>query len=236
MNLPVWLIELGKITFIVIILSNVLLFGWLLLARLYRRWRFQKLKKGLISYLHLSDWYASLSPKERVLFKKYYDNVANVPTKVDRLTEADIYSASETSTQLLVMVAASSMMNGNYQFAERLLMKAGTEAQSPWEKQQVLLAFSYLYFKQRDQLTGARENSINYSEKAIKSIMRFGTSDAAPPTLPFDQLITLCVEDEKYQKAEATLGQAIDLFKIHHPEIAERYMRQKEELKTRLNS
>ncbi len=230
MGIPEWLKDLGKLVFTIILVSNILLLVWLLLARWYRRWKYQKLKKGLINYLGLTEWHSSLSVKEQNLFRKYYNSVSNVPSQVDRLTQADIYSASETPTQLLVMTAAGSMMENDYTFADKLLVKASSLADSPWEKQQVLLAFSYMYFKLRNQLTGARENCMNYSEKAIKNIERFGVSDHKPPTLPFDQLITIYEEEKNLEKAVETAKRAVDLFSRRHGNIAASYNKKREKL------
>ncbi len=236
MQFPDWMTETLKIAGGVILLSNITLVLWLLLARGFRKWRFHSLKKGLINFLGLTEWYKSLSLKEQIQFKKYYNNVANVPSTVDRLTEADIYSASETPSQLLVMVAASSMMQEDFTFADKILLKANSEANSPWEKQQVLLAFSYLYFKQRDQLSGARENCASYSEKAIKNIERFGVSDDIPPTLPFDQLITLSTEENNFEKATEVAQKAINLFTPRYLEIAARFKKQKGVLKKKIQT
>ncbi len=118
MTLPDWMSDTVKLAIVIVLLSNVTLFSWLLLARGFRKWRYHNLKRGLINFLGLTEWFSSLSLKEQIQFKKYYTNVANVPSMVDRLTEADIYSASETPSQLLIMVAASSMMQNNFTFAE----------------------------------------------------------------------------------------------------------------------
>jgi hypothetical protein len=234
MKLPDWLIDIGKLAIIIIVLSNILLFCWLITARLYRKWRIHKLKRGLINYLGLTDWFSSLTPKKQGLFKKYYANVANVPSTVDRLTDADIYSASETPSQLLVMIAASSMMNNDFTFADKLLLKANSEAKTPWEKQQVLLAYSFLFFKQRNQLSGARENCMIYSQKAIRSIERFGVSDDQPPTLPYDQLITLSEESKNYQKGIEITLKAINLFGRRHADISTRFAKKKKELEEKI--
>ncbi len=218
-----WITEFGKVALGIILLSNIMLFSWLVVSRWFKKVRIHRIKKGLINFLGLAEWHASLSPKEQALFKKYYNNVSKVPSTVDRLTEADIYSASETPAQLLVMVSASSMMHGDYTFAEKLLTRANSCARSPWEKQQVLLAFSYLFFKQRDQLSGAIENCIEYSEKAIKNIERFGISDDLPPTLPFDQLIAISEESEDYRKAAELAGKAAKLLGVRHKELSMRY-------------
>jgi len=236
MNLPDWIIKSGKLAIVIVILSNVMLFSWLLLARWLRKWKFHNLKKGLINFLGLTDWYSSLSAKEQVLFKKYYNNIAKIPAMADRLTKADIYSASETPSQLLVMVAASSLMNNDFAFAEKILLKAKSEVESPWEKQQVFLAYSYLFFKQRDQLSGARENCVIYSEKAIRNIERYGVSDDMPPTLPFDQLITLSEEEKNFERAANFAQKAIDLFTPRYREIAMRYENQKKELEERIQA
>jgi hypothetical protein len=222
--------DIGIILLIIIVASNVLLFTWLVLARWYHRWKYNKLKRGLINYLGLTEWYDGLSAKEQGEFRKYYTNIANVPSTVDRLTDADIYSASETPSQLLVMVSAGSIMDNNYLLANKLLLKANSEATTPWEKQQVLLAYSYLYFKQRNQLTGARANCISYSERAIRNIERFGVSDDVPPTLPFDQLIALNEEAGDFGKAAEVAAKAATLFRARHKEIAVRYEKKKEEL------
>ncbi len=108
------------------------------------------------------------------------------------------------------------------------------ETKSPWEKQQVLLAFSYLFFKQRDQLSGARENCVNFSEKAIRNIERFGVSDDTPPTLPFDQLIALSKEDKNYKHAAEVASKAINLFTPRYNGIATRYRKQKKELEEKM--
>jgi hypothetical protein len=234
MSIPGWILDGAELALVVIVLSNILLLAWLLGARWYRRFRLNQLKGGLINYLGLSDWHASLSPREQALFRRYYNEVSNVPSQIDRLTDADIYSASETPAQLLVMVAASSMMNGDYGFAEKLLDKAGACTRSPWEKQQVLLACSYLFFKQRDQLSGARENCQNYSEKAIKNIERFGASDDLPPTLPYEQLITLNEEANDFRRAAEIAKRAADLFGPRHPELGRRFNRRREELLNRI--
>jgi hypothetical protein len=230
MEIPDWIKDLGKVVFTIIFVSNILLLAWLLAARWYRRWKYHKLKKGLINYLGLSEWHESLSTREQGLFKKYYTAVSNIPSQVDRLTQADIYSASETPTQLLVMTAAGGMMEKDFTFSEKLLFKASSLAHSPWEKQQVLLAYSYLFFKQRDQLSAARENCMNYSDKAIKSIERFGVSDDKPPTLPFEQLITMHEERQDYQKAAEIAKRAVDLFSRRHRDIAIRFIKRREKL------
>ncbi len=235
MTLPDWMADIGIILLIIIVVSNVLLFTWLVLARWYHKWKFHKLKRGLISYLGLTDWYNGLSVKEKGEFKKYYSEIANVPSTVDRLTDADIYSASETPSQLLVMVSAGSIMDNNYLLANKLLLKANSMASTPWEKQQVLLAYSYLYFKQRNQLTGARTNCITYSERAIRNIERFGVSDDVPPTLPFDQLITLKEETGNFGEAAEIAAKAAKLFRSRHKDISTRYEKKRKELATRIN-
>ena len=233
MTLPDWMADIGIILLIIIVASNLLLFSWLVGARWYHKWKFHKLKKGLINFLGLTEWYDGLSIKEQGQFKKYYAHIANVPSTVDRLTEADIYSASETSSQLLVMVSAGSIMDNNYQLADKLLLKANSEAATPWEKQQVLLAYSYLFFKQRNQLTGARLNCVTYSERAIRNIERFGVSDDVPPTLPFDQLIALNEEAGDFGKASEVAAMAANLFRPRHKDISARYQKKKEELGSR---
>lgn len=234
MSLPDWIMSGARLAFGVVLLSNLLLLAWLLGSRWYHKRGINQLKGGLINYLGLSDWHAALPPREQSLFKRYYNEVSNIPAQIDRLTDAEIYSASETPTQLLVMVAAGSMMDADYGFAEKLLDKAATCTRSPWEKQQVLLACSYLFFKQRNQLSGARERCLYYSERAIKNIERFGATDDLPPTLPYEQLISLSEEANDLHRAAEIAGRAADLFGPRHPETGQRFVRRREELRNRI--
>jgi len=236
MSLPNWIVSSIQLALAVIVLSNVLLLVWLLGSRWYHRRGTGQLKGGLINYLGISDWHAALPLREQTLFKRFYNEVSNVPAQIDRLTHAEIYSASETPTQLLVMVAAGSMMSGNYGFAEKLLDKAATCTRSPWEKQQVLLAYAYLFFKQRDQLSGARQRCLYYSERAIKNIERFGASDDLPPTLPYEQLITLNEEGHDLRQAAEIAGRAAELFGPRHPDTGQRFIRRREEIEKRITT
>ncbi len=207
---------------IIIIASNLLLIMSIVFSKWFRRWRRTKRHKGLIDFLGLSEWFSNLAPEERELFKHYYARFTRTGEWVDSLTDGKIYSTSEKPSQLLWMVAASAVLNEDYRFAEKLLAKAQSLCETPWERQQVHVAYAYLYFKQKDLLAGARENCIHYCEGAIRNIEKYG-SPVNLPTLPFDHLITIYEEDRLIDKAREIILKAISLSGKRNPKLREQY-------------
>ncbi|MFQ6103774.1 MAG: hypothetical protein ACE5OP_05725 [Candidatus Glassbacteria bacterium] len=215
---------------IIVIASNVLLITSIILSKWFRRWKNRKLRRGLINYLGLSEWFSNLNPDEQDLFKLYYGQVAKSGEWVNSLTEGRIYSTSEKPARLLWIVAANAILNNSYQFAEKLLYKAQHSCQSPWERQQVHIAFAFLYFRQRDLLSDARENCIHHCEAAIRNIERYGSPENIP-TLPFDHLISIYEEMKDFEKAQAITRKAIEIAGRRNEKIRESYERKLQELK-----
>jgi len=217
---------------IIVIASNILLILSIVISKWFKKWKNKKLRKGLINFLGLSDWFFNLSPEEESLFKQYYSQVTKTNEWVDNLTEGKIYSTSERPAQLLWKVAATAILNNDFQFGDKLLSKAQHMCQSPWEKQQVSIAYAFLYFKQKDLLSGARENCIRHCESAIRNIEKFGSPETIP-TLPFDNLITIYEESLSYKKAQAIAAKAISLIGNTNPKIRAVYENKLNELKER---
>lgn len=222
--------EIVIVAVIVILASNLLLIASIIVSKWFRRWKTRKLRKGLINYLGLSDWFANLSPAEQSLFKQYYAQVAKTGEWVDSLTEGKIYSTSERPAQLLWMVAATAILNGSFPLAEKLLTKAQGMCSSPWERQQVNIAFAFLYFKQKDLVAAARENCIRHCEAAIRSIEKYGTPENIP-TLPFDNLISLYTESRDFDLARKVAMKAIELAGKRNTKLRGIYEKRIEELK-----
>jgi len=217
---------------IIVLASNVLLILSIVVSKWFRKWKNRKLRRGLINFLGLTDWFYNLSQEEQALFKEYYSQVAKTNNWADNLTEARIYSASERPSQLLWMVAATAIINNDFHFADKLLSKAQHVCYSPWEKQQVSIAYAFLYFKQKDLLTDARENCIQHCENAIRNIEKYGSPEIIP-TLPFDNLISLYEESSDYKKAQAVAVKAIRLIGNKNRQVREIYdkkLKQLEEL------
>jgi hypothetical protein len=222
--------EIIIVVAIIILASNVLLLGSILMSKWFRRWRTRRIRKGLINYLGLSDWFANLTPNEQGLFKQYYAQVTKTSEWVDSLTEGKIYSTSEKPAQLLWMVGVTAILNSSFPFAEKLLVKAQAMCNSPWERQQVNIAFAFLYFKQKDLVAGARENCIRYCEAAIRNIEKFGTPENMP-TLPFDNLISLYAEARDFELARKVAQKAIELAGQGNSKTKTLYEKKLEELK-----
>ena len=215
---------------IIVIASNVLLILSIVISKWFRKWKNRKLTRGLINYLGLSDWFFKLSDEEQALFKLYYSQVVKTNERVDRLTEGKIYSTSEKPSQLLWMVAANAILNNDFEFAYNLLSKAQSLCHSPWEKQQVSIAFSFLYFKQKDLLSGAKENCIRHCENAIGNIERYGSPEVIP-TMPFDHLIAIYEESSEYQKALTVAAKAISIIGTKNRKVREMYDKKMQQLK-----
>jgi tetratricopeptide (TPR) repeat protein len=207
---------------IIIIASNILFITAILLSKWARKFKNRKLHEGLINYLGLTEWFFNLPPEEQNLFREYYHQVSRTHEWVDGLTEGRIYSSSEKPAQLLWMVATAAMMKEDFQFANKLLSKAQSMCQSPWERQQVNIAFAYLYYKQRNLVTGARENCIHYCDISIKNIEKYG-SPKNVPTLPFDHLISIYREMREFEKARSIIRKAIEIIGKRNPEIKASY-------------
>jgi len=73
-------------------------------------------------------------------------------------------------------------------------------------------------------------------KRRSKTIERFGVSDDIPPTLPFDQLITLSTEENNFEKATEVAQKAINLFTPRYLEIAARFKKQKGVLKKKIQT
>jgi hypothetical protein len=215
---------------IIIIVSNFLFIASIVLSKWFRRWRGRNLRKGLINYLGLSDWYDDLTPEERETFKGYYSQISKENVWADSLTEGKIYSSSERPAQLLWMVAVSAVLNSDFQFARKALNRAQSICRSPWERQQVHTAFAFLYFRQRDLLAGAEENCISHCEAAIKSIEKYGTPENIP-TLPFDYLITIYREKQRLDEAKRIAAKAIQIAGKRDPRLKVAFTKKLEDLK-----
>jgi len=222
--------EIIIIVAIVILASNVLLIGSIIISKWFRRWKTRKLRMGLINYLGLSDWFANLTPNEQALFKQYYAQVTKSSEWVDSLTEGKIYSSSEKPAQLLWMVAATAILNSSFPFADKLLMKAQGMCSSPWERQQVNIAYAFLFFKQKDLVSEARENCIRHCEAAIRNIEKYGTPENIP-TLPFDNLISLYTESRDFELARKVAQRAIELAGQGNSKMKKMYEKKLEELR-----
>jgi len=111
-------------------------------------------------------------------------------------------------------VGSSAINNKDYQFAEKVLLKAlNAEDSNPTDKHFVYNSLIKLYYKQRDNRDDAIEKCIKYCKEDIESINNFLDAwDGEPPRIPaFKRLAIIYDKQENHREAIEICNKALKL-------------------------
>ena len=155
---------------------------------------------GYVECLRLTKWWKTLSDSEKGLAKDYIKR-SYYPQPFDEnlidSSEFKVRKTKENAMDLLMIVGKKSVVEKQYELAEKSFIEATKRAKTKEQKREIYLKMIDMYYKQRSENSEAIERCAYYCKQDIALAKKLDNAS----TTSFKRLAIILEDQKKYDEA-----------------------------------